>query len=193
VTPGVTSRSRVHGRVTVRDICHGVSRLSRRLRFHKPHELHAVDFADGDEACLLGGFDGAVKSLPASLVRGFLRVMENLEQTKIGIRLKAPKTDRARSVTLPVFAIAELRRLKIQQAQELLKLGIRQIGDTLVCARVDGGPLQPQNLTHQFARLIGRIEDFPHIGFHDLRHSHATQLLSAGVHPKIAQERLGHA
>ena len=29
--------------------------------------------------------------------------------------------------------------------------------------------------------------------FHDLRHSHATQLLLAGVHPKIAQERLGHA
>jgi site-specific recombinase XerD len=29
--------------------------------------------------------------------------------------------------------------------------------------------------------------------FHDLRHSHATELLSAGVHPKIAQERLGYA
>ena len=29
--------------------------------------------------------------------------------------------------------------------------------------------------------------------FHDLRHSHATHLLASGVHPKIAQERLGHA
>ena len=33
----------------------------------------------------------------------------------------------------------------------------------------------------------------PRVRFHDLRHSHATQLLLAGVHPKIAQERLGHA
>src|SRR5690606_22135402 len=33
----------------------------------------------------------------------------------------------------------------------------------------------------------------PRIRFHDLRHSHATQLLSAGVHPKIASERLGHS
>ncbi|WP_235864160.1 tyrosine-type recombinase/integrase [Pseudorhizobium flavum] len=28
--------------------------------------------------------------------------------------------------------------------------------------------------------------------FHDFRHSHATQLVAAGVHPKIASERLGH-
>ncbi len=33
----------------------------------------------------------------------------------------------------------------------------------------------------------------PRVRFHDLRHSHATQLLLAGVHPKIAQERLGHS
>jgi integrase len=26
-----------------------------------------------------------------------------------------------------------------------------------------------------------------------LRHTHATQLLLAGVHPKVAQERLGHS
>jgi hypothetical protein len=31
------------------------------------------------------------------------------------------------------------------------------------------------------------------VRFHDLRHSHATQLLPAGVHPKIAQERLHHS
>ena len=31
------------------------------------------------------------------------------------------------------------------------------------------------------------------MGFHDLRHTHAMQLLLAGVHPKIARERLGHS
>jgi len=29
--------------------------------------------------------------------------------------------------------------------------------------------------------------------FHDLRHTHATQLLKAGAHPKVVSERLGHA
>ena len=32
-----------------------------------------------------------------------------------------------------------------------------------------------------------------HIRFHDLRHTHATLMLKAGVHPKIVQERLGHS
>jgi integrase len=127
------------------------------------------------------------------LDRTSLRVMESLEQTKAGIRFKAPKNERTRAIKLPVFAVEELRRLKRQQAEELLMLGVRQTGETLVCARTDGEPLQPQSLTHQFTRLIGRVKDLPRIRFHDLRHSHATQLLLAGVHPKIAQERLGHA
>ncbi|MFZ1210541.1 MAG: tyrosine-type recombinase/integrase, partial [Pseudolabrys sp.] len=41
--------------------------------------------------------------------------------------------------------------------------------------------------------LVRRVKDLPKVRFHDLRHSHATQLLAAGVHPKIVQERLGHS
>jgi integrase len=128
------------------------------------------------------------------LDRGIVRVVESLEQTKAGIRFKAPKTDRARAITLPKFAIDELRRLKREQAEALLTLGIRQDGNSLVCARADGEPLQPQSLTHEFPRFLARLgSEFPRVRFHDLRHTHATQLLLAGVHPKIAQERLGHS
>ena len=31
------------------------------------------------------------------------------------------------------------------------------------------------------------------VRLHDLRHSHATHVLAAGVHPKVASERLGHS
>ena len=33
----------------------------------------------------------------------------------------------------------------------------------------------------------------PAIRLHDLRHTHATLALRAGVHPKVVSERLGHA
>lgn len=35
--------------------------------------------------------------------------------------------------------------------------------------------------------------DLPRITFHGLRHTGATMMLSAGVHPKIASTRLGHS
>ena len=95
--------------------------------------------------------------------------------------------------TLPGFAIDELRRLKREQAESLLALGVRQDGNTLLCARADREPMQPRSPAHEFTRLVGRIKDLPRVRFHDLRHSHATQLLLAGVHPKIAQERSGHS
>jgi len=38
-----------------------------------------------------------------------------------------------------------------------------------------------------------RRPGFPWVRFHDLRHSHATALLLAGVHAKVVQDRLGHA
>jgi integrase len=62
-----------------------------------------------------------------------------------------------------------------------------------VCCRQDGEPLQPQSLTREFQRLRTRLADLPRVPLHDLRHSHATQMLVAGVHAKIVQERLGHS
>src|SRR5262249_61195199 len=49
------------------------------------------------------------------------------------------------------------------------------------------------DLDPPFHAASGENKGPAHVRFHDLRHSHATQLLLDGVHPKIAQERLGHA
>ena len=68
-----------------------------------------------------------------------------------------------------------------------------EVARTLVCAREDGEPKKPDSFTSWFIHLICRLRDFPRIRFHDLRHTHATQLLAAGVHPKVVQERLGHS
>jgi integrase len=121
-----------------------------------------------------------------------LSIVASTEQTKAGIREKGTKSGRARTVALTALAVEELRRHKARQAEELLRLGLPQTDDMLVVAQADGQPLKPNSLTHEFARFNAGAE-LPRVRFHDLRHSHATHLLASGVHPKIAQERLGHA
>lgn len=60
-----------------------------------------------------------------------------------------------------------------------------------------GTPIGPRNLSRSYYAIIDKIQQndptFPRIRFHDLRHTHATILLKAGIHPKIVQERLGHS
>jgi integrase len=105
---------------------------------------------------------------------------------------KGTKTGRGRLVALPVLAVTELRRHRIRQAEQLLRLGVALTDDHHVYAKFDGEAGHPTFLTRQFKQFM-HDHKLPPIRFHDLRHSHATHLLAAGIHPKIAQERLGHS
>src|SRR5262249_50741127 len=126
------------------------------------------------------------------LERGQLSVVASTEQTKDGVREKPPKSGRGRTLALPSLVVEELRQHRLRQTEALLKLGVRQSDHYHVVTRPDGEPLQPRSVTHAFEIFLGR-RGLPRVRFHDLRHSHATHLLASGVHPKIAQERLGHS
>lgn len=141
-------------------------------------------------AVLCGLRRGEVAALTwraVNLERGQMAVAASAEQTKAGVRIKETKSGRART------AIDELRRHRLHAAEEPLRLGAKVGPDTPVVAQEDGSPLQSNSLTHEFVRILGKSKTLPTIRFHDLRHTHATHLLAAGVHPKIAQERLGHS
>jgi site-specific recombinase XerD len=73
--------------------------------------------------------------------------------------------------------------------QERLRLGA--LNDLVFC-REDGKPWEPDAVTRGYFKLIKRCE-VTQVRFHDLRHSHATQLLKQGVNPKAVSERLGHS
>jgi integrase len=133
----------------------------------------------------------ALRWRSVDLANGKLEVKTSTEQTRAGVREKETKSGKARTVTLATLAVEELRRHKFKQAQELLRIGVRQTDDAHVTAQIDGQPLKPNSLTHEFVRFIAGTK-LPRIRFHDLRHTHATQLLKSNVHPKIVQERLGH-
>jgi integrase len=124
------------------------------------------------------------------LAAGNIAVVESAEQTAVGVRYKPPKSGRGRTVALSAMVTTELRQHRLAQAEELFRLGVRQTDATFVYTRQDGEPMQPRSLSQMWA---ARATYLPRIRFHDLRHAHATHMLSAGVHPKVASERLGHS
>ena len=126
------------------------------------------------------------------LANGRLTVAESVEQTKEGVRTKLPKSGKGRNVTLPAMLTARLRLFRVEQAEELLAMGVRQTEATHLYTREDGEPVQPATLTQAWRKLAAS-SDLPKIRLHDLRHAHATHMLAKGVHPKVASERLGHS
>lgn len=114
--------------------------------------------------------------------------------TGLGRVLKAPKTATSRRrIRLPAYAVDALRRHKARQDEERALLGDEWEENDLVFANTIGRGLERQNLEPKnYYPLIERA-GVPRIRFHDLRHTCATLLLRAGVHPKIVSEMLGHA
>jgi integrase len=105
------------------------------------------------------------------------------------VREKEAKSGRARTVALPSLAVEELRRWRLAQAEELLKLGIRADDGLHIVTQADGSPLRPRSLTHVVSEFLKKWG----VTLHKLRHSHASHMLASNVHPKIVQERLGHS
>ena len=108
------------------------------------------------------------------------------------IIVKEPKTSRSWwPVDLPLSLVTLLRQHRVDQEVQRLMLGKSLRGDDFVFCHVDGSPLNPNTVTHTFAKVAARA-GLPHLQLHDLRHIHATMLLKAAIRPRVVQERLGH-
>jgi integrase len=112
-----------------------------------------------------------------------------------GWRLKPGPKNRSsrRTVTLPVPVMLALDAHQAKQEIEKIAAGSRYSDHGLVFAGQHGQPLDLKNLTSRhFVPLLKRA-GLPRIRLYDLRHTHATLMLSAGVPVKVVSERLGHA
>jgi integrase len=125
--------------------------------------------------------DGQVLSVKRSRVAAGYTVSEG-----------TPKSGRGRRVDLDPETVAVLRRHRARQLEERIAWGEAWLDAGLVFTRENGEGLHPHSVSQAFERGVARA-DVPVIRFHDLRHTHATLMLGAGVHPKVVQERLGHA
>jgi len=107
--------------------------------------------------------------------------------------LKEPKSPQSRrSIAMPPSLAILLRQYKEEQETQRILIGKPLTDSDFVFAHLDGKPLDPSTVTYAFAKIV-RKAGLPHIHFHDLRHTHATLMLKAGVYPKVVSERLGHA
>jgi len=91
--------------------------LSRSWRVHIPVVLAAL-------CGLRRGEIAALRWRHVDLDRAQLSVTETAEQTKAGVRYKAPKNGKGRTVALPAIVVSELRAHRLRQAQDLLQLGV---------------------------------------------------------------------
>ena len=83
-------------------------------------------------------------------------------------------------------------RHKKAQAEERLDYANTWQDNDLVYPAKDGRPWKPSLVSGAFRDLVERRK-LTKVRFHDLRHTHASQLLRQGVHAKIVSERLGHS
>ena len=97
-----------------------------------------------------------------------------------------------RSISLDMETTRLLRRWRMTQLEERMLCGKGYEETGLVATREDGSWIHPERFSRWF-EAHRKKAGLPVIRAHDLRHTHATLLLQAGVHPKVVQERLGHS
>ena len=107
--------------------------------------------------------------------------------------IKEPKTGHSRrTVSLSSALVGLLKEYRADQELLRIQMGVGLTADDFVFILPDGGAVYPNAVTQAFQR-IAKKAGLKNIRLHDLRHTHASLMLKQGIHPKIVQERLGHA
>lgn len=83
------------------------------------------------------------------------------------------------------------RRIDLDNVSMEIFKSTEKNGEYVFCKK-DGSIFSRQAIYQSFKRMC-KAANVPYHSFHSMRHTHASVLLSANVHPKIVQERLGHS
>ena len=97
-----------------------------------------------------------------------------------------------RTVDLDERSVEVLRAWRVEREREAQLAGTTVSENETVFARPDGELTHPDYFSQVFDRHVA-VGELPRIRLHDLRHTHATILLKAGVPVKVVSERLGHS
>jgi integrase len=110
-----------------------------------------------------------------------------------GRRLMEPRRHGTRrTITLPASTMDALADHRARQEIERAAAGANYGDEGFVFAGRTGSPVDLKNLTARHFNPLLAKAGLPKIRVYDLRHTHATLMLAAGVPLKAVAERLGH-
>jgi integrase len=119
-------------------------------------------------------------------------IRESRYQVKGTVAQKCVKEERIREIPLNETATLALRAEYARQGEWARVADDAWVDTDFVFTDQLGSALSPMKLTNAFGR-VGRRAKLPTTRLHDLRHTNATFILSAGGNPVAASKILGHS
>jgi len=176
---------------------------SEELRYWTPPELrHFLDLIHGHRLhaalhllAMTGARRGEIAGLrwvDIDLDGARVTIRQALNSVGGEIYVSSPKSNRGRTVDLDRRTVEVLRRHIEKQETRGERYLNRDGGEGFVFRSKDGSRIDPRTLSAAF-RWVADQSELPRIRLHDLRHSHASIAVKAGVPIGVISERLGHA
>jgi integrase len=137
----------------------------------------------------------ALKWSDLEFATGTLSVNRSLDWMKGGgwQFQETKRTGSRRTIRIQNSVCAMLQQHRLDQAKERNEAEEKWHETGLIFTTRSGGPLDERNIAQEnFARILTSA-GLPSIRLYDLRHTAATNALSAGVPAKVVSEMLGHA
>ena len=120
-------------------------------------------------------------------------ICENLVEVEKILYTKSPKTRSGiRTMEIPQTLRMRLLQERKRYLERKLKYGADFYDEDYVICQENGKPYKPDSMGLKFRRFL-QANGLKQIRFHDLRHTNATLMLTNGISPKVAQQRLGHS
>ena len=178
------------------------ARLASEIAFWEPPELRAFLQAVRGHRLETAWHVAAMTGMRRGEVLGLRWKDLDLNASRISVRqalvsvgyeiiTSSPKNHQARAVDLDASTVDHIRRHRQRQQDDRDEWGTDYQDRDLVFCKEDGTPIHPHTFSQAFERLVAKLP-LPRIRLHDLRHTHATIAVMAGVPVKVISERLGH-